>query len=97
MEAITMEYAILIYREESRDNEFDWPQIETDYEVYFKQAAEAGILQQGTRLGSSAATTAVKVRDGDRLRRSMRPRISDLERKRRSVPRQLQRRRNKLC
>jgi len=62
-----MEYAILIYRDESRNAEFDWPQIEADYEAYFKQAAEAGILHNGPRLGSSAVATTVKVRDGQRL------------------------------
>ena len=62
-----MEYAILIYRDESRSAEFDWPQIEADYEACFKQAAEAGILHQGPRLGSSTATTTVRVRDGERL------------------------------
>jgi hypothetical protein len=67
LEAIIMEYAILVYRDESRDAEFDWPQIQADYDAYFKQAAEAGILHNGPRLGSSAATTTVKVRDGERL------------------------------
>ena len=62
-----MEYAVLIYRDESADAEFDWAQIEEDYEAYFKLAAEAGILHHGPRLSSSDATTTVKVRDGDRL------------------------------
>lgn len=62
-----MEYAILVYRDESRDADFDWPRIEADYEAYFKQAAEAGILHSGPRLGPSTATTTVKVRDGERL------------------------------
>jgi hypothetical protein len=45
-----MEYAILIYRDESRDAEFDWPQLDADYAAYFKQAAEAGVLRGGPRL-----------------------------------------------
>jgi hypothetical protein len=67
LEAIIMEYAILVYRDESRDAELDWPRIETDFETYFKQAAEAGILRNGPRLGSSTATTTVRVRGGERL------------------------------
>jgi hypothetical protein len=67
LEAIIMEYAILVYRDESRDAEVDWPQVQADYDAYFKRAAEAGILHNGPRLGSSAATTTVKVRDGERL------------------------------
>lgn len=62
-----MEYAILIYRDESRDGEFDWPQIEADYEAYFEQAAEAGVLRGGPRLGRSTDTTTVAVRNGERI------------------------------
>jgi hypothetical protein len=62
-----MEYAILIYRDESRDGEFDWPQIEADYDRYFKQAADAGVLRGGPRLQSAALTTTVAVRGGQRL------------------------------
>src|SRR5690348_16963466 len=61
-----MEYAILIYRDES-ETDVDWTQREADYEAYFTQAGEAGILQHGPRLGSSEAATTVKVRDGERL------------------------------
>lgn len=62
-----MEYAILIYRDESRDAEFDWPQLDADYAAYFKQAADAGVLRGGPRLGRSPLTTTVAVRDGRRL------------------------------
>jgi len=62
-----MEYTSLIYRDESRDGEFDWPQLEADYELYFKQAAEAGVLRGGPRLRSAALATTVAVRDGKRL------------------------------
>jgi len=62
-----MQYGILIYRDESRDGEFDWPRIESDYVAYFKQAAEAGILQHGPRFGPSSMTRTVKVRDGRRV------------------------------
>jgi hypothetical protein len=62
-----MEYAILIYRDESRTDDVDWPQLEADFGAYFKQAAEAGILHQGPRLAPSASTTTVKVRGGERL------------------------------
>jgi hypothetical protein len=62
-----MEYAILIYRDESRNAEFDWPQLEADYVTYFKEAAEAGVLRGGPRLGASELTTTVAVRDGRRL------------------------------
>jgi hypothetical protein len=66
MEERTMQYGILIYRDESRDGEFDWPQIEADYEAYFKRATESGILQHGPRFDVSSATRTVKVRDGRR-------------------------------
>jgi hypothetical protein len=62
-----MEYAILIYRDESRDAEFDWPQLEADYAAYFKDAAEAGVFRGGPRLGRSELTTTVAVRGGQRL------------------------------
>jgi hypothetical protein len=66
-EAIMMEYAVLIYRDESADAEFDWPQLEADYALYMKQGVEAGVVRPGPRLGSSATATTVKVRDGQRL------------------------------
>jgi hypothetical protein len=66
MEAIIMEYAILIYRDES-ETDVDWAQREADYDAYFKQAAEAGILQNGPRLGSSETATTVRVRGGESL------------------------------
>jgi hypothetical protein len=62
-----MEYAILIYRDESRDGEFDWPKLEADYAAYFKAAAEAGVLRGGPRLQHSSTATTVAVRDGQRL------------------------------
>ena len=61
-----MQYGILIYRDESRDSEVDWPRIEAEYETYFKRATESGILQHGPRFGASSATRTVKVRDGQR-------------------------------
>jgi hypothetical protein len=60
-----MEYAILIYRNES-ETDVDWPQREADFATYFKQAAEAGILTPGPRLGRSDTATTVRVRDGQR-------------------------------
>jgi hypothetical protein len=62
-----MEYAVLIYRDESADAEFDWPQLEADYAMYMKLGVEAGVVRPGPRLGSSATATTVKVRDGQRL------------------------------
>jgi hypothetical protein len=64
---MVMEYAILIYRDESRDAEFDWPQLEADYAAYFTDAAEAGVFRGGPRLGKSQLTTTVAVRGGQRL------------------------------
>jgi hypothetical protein len=61
-----MQYGILVYRDESRDGEFDWPQIEADYEAYFERAAKAGVLQHGPRFDSSSATVTVRVRDSQR-------------------------------
>jgi hypothetical protein len=66
-EDTVMEYAILIYRDESRDGEFDWPQLEADYAAYFKEAAEADVFRGGPRLGKSDLTTKVAVRGGRRL------------------------------
>jgi hypothetical protein len=66
-EETIMEYAILIYRDESKDGELDWPTIEADYERYFKEAGEAGVYRGGPRLQQSALTTTVAVRDGRRL------------------------------
>jgi hypothetical protein len=61
-----MQYAILIYRDEAETG-VDWAQREADYDAYFKQAAEAGIIEHGPRLKDSSAATTVKVRDGERM------------------------------
>jgi hypothetical protein len=62
-----MEYAILIYRDESGGGEVDWPAIEAAYAAYFAEATEAGVYRGGPRLGSSQSATTVSVRDGERL------------------------------
>jgi hypothetical protein len=61
-----MEYAILIYRDES-ETDVDWAQREADYESYFKAVSEAGVMRGGPRLQSSTTATTVAVRDGQRL------------------------------
>jgi hypothetical protein len=65
-----MEYAILIYRDETRDDEFDWAQLEAEYAAHFEAAKDAGVLRGGPRLQASATATTVAVRDG-------KPRVSD--------------------
>jgi hypothetical protein len=61
-----MEYAILIYRDES-ETDVDWAQREADYESYFKAVSGAGVMRGGPRLQSSTTATTVAVRDGQRL------------------------------
>ncbi len=63
---MTMEYAILIHRDEAETG-VDWPKREADYLSYFKAASEAGIMRSGPRLQESATASTVKVRDGQRL------------------------------
>ena len=48
-----MKHAVLIYRDESRDAEFDVDRIGTEYAAYFGQAAQAGISQHGPRFGAA--------------------------------------------
>jgi hypothetical protein len=61
-----MEYAILIYRDESETG-VDWPQREADYEAYFKAVSDAGLMRGGPRLQPSETATTVAVRDRQRL------------------------------
>jgi hypothetical protein len=62
-----MEYAILIYRDETEGPDVDWAQREADFAAYFKELANAGSLRGGPRLQPSATATKVAVRDGQRL------------------------------
>jgi hypothetical protein len=63
---MTMEYALLIYRDET-ETDVDWAKREAEFGAYLKQAAEAGILHPGPRLSPSDTATTVRVRDGQRL------------------------------
>jgi hypothetical protein len=58
-----MEYAILIYRDESETG-VDWAQRAADYESYFKALGKAGLMRGGPRLQPSATATKVAVRTG---------------------------------
>lgn len=62
-----MEYLLLIYKDESRDGEFDWAQISNDYATFSKELVEAGAMRDGKRLQPSDTCTTVAVRDGEHL------------------------------
>jgi hypothetical protein len=63
---MTMQYAVLIFRNESETG-VDWAAREAEFAAYFKEAAEAGIIEPGPRLAPSDTATTVKVREGERL------------------------------
>jgi hypothetical protein len=60
-----VEYAILIYRDES-ETDVDWAQREADWAEYFSQLGAAGAMRGGPRVDDSTKATTVKVRDGRR-------------------------------
>jgi hypothetical protein len=62
-----MEYPVLIYRDQTQDNEIDWSRLEADYVAYFEAAGDAGVLRGGPRLQPSNTASTVAVRDGKRL------------------------------
>jgi hypothetical protein len=60
-----VEYAILIYRDES-ETDVDWAQREADWAEYFTKLGGAGAMRGGPRVDDSSKATTVKVRDGRR-------------------------------
>jgi hypothetical protein len=62
-----MEYTILIYRDESRADEFDQPDVRAEYGDYTKALVDAGVLRGGERLQPSSSTTTLTYRNGERL------------------------------
>jgi hypothetical protein len=62
-----MQYMVLIYQNESNDDDVDWTQLGKDYKEYAAAVVQAGVMRGGHQLQPSAAATTVAVRDGERL------------------------------
>lgn len=62
-----MQYAVLIYRDESKDNEVDWAQVGKEYRDYVTAVGQAGVLQGGHNLRPSATATTIAIREGERM------------------------------
>jgi hypothetical protein len=60
-----MQYLTLIYVDETADA--DYSKMNTDYQDYTRQLAEAGVLKGGERLLASSTATTVRVRDDEEL------------------------------
>jgi hypothetical protein len=66
-EGLTVEYLLLIYRDESKDGEVDWAKLGQEYEEYAAAVAQAGVMRGGQKLQPSATAPTVAVRGGGRL------------------------------
>jgi hypothetical protein len=65
-----MQYAILIYSDETADAQVSKEELEAwmgEYNAYSRALAEAGVMKGGEALHPTAAATTVRVKDGKTL------------------------------
>jgi hypothetical protein len=62
-----MEYAVLIYTNETQAGEAALAKMQAEYQAYTQQLVDAGVMTGGRRLERSWAATTVRVRDNEQL------------------------------
>ncbi|MGQ4347992.1 YciI family protein [Streptomyces sp. SAS_275] len=61
---IMMQFALLVYRDASKDGEIDWLQAGKDYRNYVASLAAAGVMRGGQNLQPSPAGATVTIEEG---------------------------------
>jgi hypothetical protein len=62
-----MEYAVLIYVQETPADEASLAEMHAEYQFYTQQLIDAGVMTGGRRLERSSSATTVRVRDDEQL------------------------------